>query len=54
MTKVNEEMPKEAVVGNKLMIEHVCIVMESKIEQGKITMAYGIKTLVDHKRWQKK
>jgi hypothetical protein len=36
-------MPKLAEEGSRLTIEQVCMVIDGKMEEGKITMANGVK-----------
>jgi hypothetical protein len=42
------------MTGKNSVIEHVRIVTKARIDDGKITIENGIKTLVDHRSWQKK
>jgi hypothetical protein len=42
ITKVSVKMPIYAVTGNRLTMEQVCMVIDGKIEVGKITIAKGM------------
>jgi hypothetical protein len=36
-------MPKNPMAGSRLTMEHVCMVIEGKIEEGKRTIVNGMK-----------